>query len=232
MRQALDSGIIQLSMKVRNGESIKDFKSDDALVLPQSAFAENMLTWGDITLCATNATRIALNTTTRRLLGKDNQLITDNEKVINMHNEWDWVSTGGNALTNGCIGYLSNAYTSFLPTPRQLMIPGSRIPIIRAQFKTDLGDDFGEILLDKQCLADGNPLLTSKQKYVAKHKKMAIPFEFTYGYAITCHRAQGSEWDKVLVVEERFPFDKEEHKRWVYTACTRAAKKLVLITKD
>ena len=29
---------------------------------------------------------------------------------------------------------------------------------------------------------------------------------------------------KVLVIEERFPFDKEEHKRWLYTACTRAAK--------
>ncbi len=39
----------------------------------------------------------------------------------------------------------------------------------------------------------------------------------------------GSEWDKVLVIEEKFPFDKEEHKRWLYTACTRAAKKLVLV---
>ena len=42
-------------------------------------------------------------------------------------------------------------------------------------------------------------------------------------------RASGSEWDKVLVIEERFPFDKEEHARWLYTAVTRSAKKLVLI---
>ena len=53
--------------------------------------------------------------------------------------------------------------------------------------------------------------------------------EFAYAYAVTCHKAQGSEWDKVLVLEERFPFDEEEHARWLYTACTRAANKLVLV---
>jgi exodeoxyribonuclease-5 len=61
--------------------------------------------------------------------------------------------------------------------------------------------------------------------------KTSIPYSFTYGYAITCHKAQGSEWDNVLVIEEGFPFDKEEHKRWLYTAATRAAKKLVIIRK-
>ena len=53
----------------------------------------------------------------------------------------------------------------------------------------------------------------------------------TYGYAITCHKSQGSQWDKVLVIEEDFPFAKEEHKQWLYTACTRAAEKLVIIKK-
>jgi ATP-dependent exoDNAse (exonuclease V) beta subunit len=32
-----------------------------------------------------------------------------------------------------------------------------------------------------------------------------------------------------MVIEENFPFDREEHKRWLYTACTRAAEKLVLV---
>ena len=59
-----------------------------------------------------------------------------------------------------------------------------------------------------------------------------IPKEFTFGYAITCHKAQGSEWDKVLVIEEKFPFNKVEHARWLYTAATRASEKLVVITKD
>ena len=53
--------------------------------------------------------------------------------------------------------------------------------------------------------------------------------KITYGYAITGHKSQGSEWNKVLVIEERFPFDKEEHQRWLYTCVTRAAEKLVLV---
>ena len=50
-----------------------------------------------------------------------------------------------------------------------------------------------------------------------------------YAYGITCHKAQGSEWDKVLVFEERFPFSEEEHMRWLYTAITRAKEKLVIV---
>ena len=66
-----------------------------------------------------------------------------------------------------------------------------------------------------------------------KNKNITIepPFDFAYAYAITTHKAQGSEWDKVLVVEERFPFDKEEHIKWLYTAAKRAKKKLVIIKK-
>jgi hypothetical protein len=48
-------------------------------------------------------------------------------------------------------------------------------------------------------------------------------------YAITGHKAQGSQWEKVLVFEENFPFDKMEHARWLYTAATRASDKLVLV---
>lgn len=42
---------------------------------------------------------------------------------------------------------------------------------------------------------------------------------FGYGYAITVHKAQGSQWDKVVIVDEAFG----EKERWRYTAITRAA---------
>ena len=56
-----------------------------------------------------------------------------------------------------------------------------------------------------------------------------VPLEFTFAYAITTHKAQGSSWPNVLVIEESFPFEKEEHARWLYTAITRAEEKLVLV---
>lgn len=48
-----------------------------------------------------------------------------------------------------------------------------------------------------------------------------------YGYAITCHKAQGSEWDDVIVVEDWTP--KDTAARWRYTAATRAKKNLVWV---
>ena len=42
-------------------------------------------------------------------------------------------------------------------------------------------------------------------------------------------RLSGSEWDKVLIYEENFPFDKETHRKFLYTAVTRGAQKIVLV---
>jgi exodeoxyribonuclease-5 len=52
--------------------------------------------------------------------------------------------------------------------------------------------------------------------------------EFTYGYAITCHKSQGSQWDHVTVFNEGACF-REDAKRWAYTAITRAARKLTVV---
>jgi exodeoxyribonuclease-5 len=52
------------------------------------------------------------------------------------------------------------------------------------------------------------------------------PLPFDYGYAATCHKSQGGEWPIVLVLEERCGF-LWEHRRWAYTAASRAQDMLV-----
>ncbi len=51
-----------------------------------------------------------------------------------------------------------------------------------------------------------------------------------YSYAITCHKSQGGQWDKVFVEQ---PYLKEgvnkEYLRWLYTAMTRAKDQLYLL---
>lgn len=234
MRQAADSGIIQLSMKIRNGESITGFDSHDARVYSKSEFTEGMINWADIVLCATNNTRKNINDQARKLLGYTSPLV-NGEKIICNRNYWDAVSIHNNGLTNGCIGYLDNfTYTNTF-VPNFLKVPNSRIPIIKGNFTTEFDDYFGEIKIDKKYFMDEIKFLTSQQEYKMLKNvryKPLIPYEFTYAYAITCHKAQGSEWNKVLVIEEGFPFTEDEHKRWLYTACTRASEKLVIISKD
>ena len=109
------------------------------------------------------------------------------------------------------------------------------MPILCAGFETDNGELYEELDIDYHMMQTGESILDWTNKYkMMKNKRTQhlLPYDFTYGYAITGHKSQGSEWDKVLVIEEKFPFDKEEHKRWLYTCCTRAAKKLVLVRKD
>ena len=101
---------------------------------------------------------------------------------------------------------------------------------------TDDGEDkFSAIPIDYKYLMYNKNSLTTEETYkILKNKNLPIsspPYEFTYAYAITCHKAQGSQWNKVLVTEENFPFDKEEHSRWLYTAITRAIGKVVIIKK-
>lgn len=55
----------------------------------------------------------------------------------------------------------------------------------------------------------------------------------TFAQAVTVHKAQGSQWDRVLVVDESEVTAKYNGpsgaRRWLYTAVTRAAKQVVVI---
>jgi len=53
------------------------------------------------------------------------------------------------------------------------------------------------------------------------------PNPFDYAYCITCHKSQGDEWEKVMVFEQIC--DKWDHKRWAYTAASRAKEKLIWV---
>ncbi len=48
-----------------------------------------------------------------------------------------------------------------------------------------------------------------------------------YAWALTCHKAQGSQWGRVLVIEES-DVAREHARAWTYTAITRAADQVVL----
>ncbi len=52
--------------------------------------------------------------------------------------------------------------------------------------------------------------------------------QFTYGWALTCHKSQGSQWDDLLVFDEGRVF-REDAAKWTYTAITRAAERVVVI---
>lgn len=233
-RQAAESDIIKLSMLIREGKSITGFKGKDAMVLSKSALNTGMLLWADQIICATNATRVALNTQVRQLKGYTKP-IEEGENLICLTNEWNTISDNGNALTNGTIGTLTGVFETYQQYPKYLNIKNNRVPLVGGRFISNNGDDFGNLLLDKQCIIEGVPYLEGIDKYrikkVRKYRN-TIPYEFTYSYAATCWKFQGSSAGKVLGIEEGFPYSRDEHKKFLYTMCTRAESRFVLISKE
>lgn len=231
MRQAQESEIIRVSMDIREGKLIDTFNGSEVKIFNPADFEESMLLWADQVLVATNQTRINLNNTMRRLLGREGGP-QDGDKVICLKNEWDILADNEDPLVNGTIGFLKNSYSTYVNFPR--FLGGHHFDVLQSDFVSDGGALFRDINMDKKMIMTGDKCCDWKTAYTIGRNlnhKNKLPKEFTYGYAVTCHKAQGSQWEKVLIVEEKFPFDKTEHARWLYTALTRAEEKAVIIKK-
>ena len=229
MRQAMDSEIIRLTMGIREGKRLDSFDGKDVKVFDQYQLNTGMLLWADQIICGTNKTRVEINNEMRDLLQRG-KTPEDGDKVICLRNYWDNISNNDNYLVNGTIGYINNVYNSFNVIPP--FFGGQTIDIIYADFTSDTDEEYGELQMDKKQILTGERALDNKTIYrLMRSKKYGslVPMEFTYGYCITGHKSQGSQWDRVLVMEEKFPFNKEEHARWLYTVCTRAIDKLVIV---
>lgn len=233
MRQAQDSEIIRLSMWIREGNPLETFpcQKEQVQVLNQFDIVDGMYSWADQILCATNAKRNSINKIVRNQKGFGEEP-TEGDKIISLKNHWDYASNRGTwALTNGSIGTITNMVKENINLPRYIY--DKPLPILYTTMKLDDGDEFSYMPVDYNSLKNGTPSLDPKQMFLMKKNKNTPdpPFDFSYSYAITVHKAQGSEWQKVLVFEEWFPNIPEEHKRWLYTAITRASEKVVIIKK-
>ena len=233
MRQAQESEIIQLSMAIRENRPIEVFQGKEVQILNKEELNTGMLTWADQILVATNATRVSINAQMRKLLNFGEQP-QDGDKIICLRNYWDCFSDNEEPLVNGTIGILKDSFLTkrYLPSIVKSTDGLSHIDLIVGDFISDSGMYFHSLEMDKKMIDTGEFSLDWKTVYQLNRNPKTRdipPLEFTYGYAITCHKAQGSEWDKVLVIEEKFPFDKIEHARWLYTAVTRSSEKLVLV---
>ena len=232
MRQAAESEIIQLTMKIRNGEDMPFIQGNEVMVVPKKELVTGHLLWADTILTATNATRHSINNQVRSLLSFDGE-INEGETIICKRNYWEDLNDEGDALVNGTIGKVKNIHDSYINIPYYIQNDRYHIPTIMCDITPDGGSDFVCVNMDKDFLLNETPCLDWRTSYrLGKMRNRIgdiIPRQITYGYALTCHAAQGSEWDKVLVLEESFPFNRDEHKRWLYTAATRAAEKLVLV---
>lgn len=186
-----------------------------------------MMTWADQILCGKNITRHNLNDMYRKMKwGYDLSEPIVGDKVICLKNNWDKITETGDALVNGTIGTIDAIATY----PDPWLNPKCLINFTPESYDPeDMRDQtFSNVMIDWKLITTHEPTLNKDNFRL--FPKWLRPEQFDYGYCITTHKSQGSEYDKVLVVEEILK--QTDHARWLYTAVTRAAKKLTLVLKD
>lgn len=231
VRQAAENEIIRLTMDIRAGNVIKGYLGSTVRIVDRNEILKpGFFSWADQIICGKNNTRRIINEKMRRMnfLDRYTEEPLIDDKVICLRNDWDYTNLNGDALVNGLTGIIVNLEYGEGPKENPWM---KRTPIIDFLPDYEDADPFCGIEIDYKLITTGETTIT--RGYNSNWKKIPQafhPHEFDYGYAITCHKSQGSEFDKVIVLEEYLQNEQRgDHARWLYTAATRASQKLIIV---
>lgn len=207
-RQAESSPILRLATRVRNG-FLPDYHNSDLLRVGDrnSLFPEGNVWDFDMILAGRVETVRAINTTMANLYREksgDSQCLAPfvGSRLLVTQNNYKF------GVFNGMLGTV---------TRRHNFICSSEEPDDDPEWWCRVTVDFDEIGVRTFPLSDH-----SWRKRPQRYTRDVVCADF--GYAMTVHKAQGSEWDTVYVRDEPGGWDQV---RWRYTAITRAAKRLV-----
>lgn len=215
-RQARDNPIIRMSMDVREGRGLSFGTYGSSRVLDRSqvdrAELREIVLASDQLLCGRNQTRQSLNAQMRRVKdmsgSPDDRFPIEGDRLVCLKNNRDF------GLLNG--GLWDVQRSEFQLGPK------GKWGHMRLRVKSV--DEPHRSPVDV-CVPEAFFFGTEKDL----HWRDLIGYqEFTYGYALTVHKSQGSQWDNVTVYDEAFVF-REDADKHLYTAITRAADRVTVL---
>lgn len=222
-RQAQDNPIIKLSIMAREkgeipvgiySENVRKLSFED---YDTKEFMNELLeNYNTETLILTgyNNTRVRINNSIRNLLGFEDEFPQPGDRVICLRNN------GKKKIYNGMIGTIERIF------PDHGDWYYAEINMDGVVNRYGIPEPYTGLIYQGQ-FNQKEPLNFTKQR--AKSVKGDL---FDYGYAITVHKAQGSQAKRVILFEERFSqMDEDTWKRWLYTAITRAEEELFVFGK-
>lgn len=201
-RQAADNPIVRLSMLIREGGRLEYGDYGDTRVVPRDGLDPALVTGADQVLVGLNRTRRAYNGRLRQLRGFSGALPQSGEKLVCLRNNRKKGLLNGALFTVKSAGAVRRGKVRLLVESEEAAGKFQRVGVLPQFF--DGGD--AEIPYAQRRDSD----------------------EFDYGYALTVHKAQGSQWDNVALFDESFAF-REHRARWLYTGVTRAAQRLTVV---
>ena len=219
-RQARESAIIRLATMARQGQPI-GFGQYDTFVWKmrkQDVTPEQALRGGQV-ICGMNATRMQLNNAMRRAAGFANGWLPTGpgEKIICLKNQNDLGLINGMFVMLDDIVDEGSLYFSATVTDEegnQISTPGSdgkrgRLRIYKGHFEDHVSFD--------------------RHRHDRDWKEKRLLTEATFGWAITGHKSQGSQWENVIVWDDGLGRSELDRRRWLYTVITRAERGLVIL---
>jgi len=203
-RQAQDNPIIRLSMAVREGGELARGQYGQSRIIGRRDIDAAAILAADQVLVGRNQTRRSYNARIRELKGFTGALPAVGDKLVCLRN--DKVK----GLLNGGTWTVARVAPPRKDLHRYDLVPedeesGQRVVSVAVH----------------PALFDGDP---DALPYPVLKRSDA----FDYGYALTVHKAQGSQWNSVVLFDESFAF-REHRSRWLYTGITRAAEAITIV---
>ena len=202
-RQAQDDPIVRLSMEIRAGNPLTQGQYGETQVVRRDALDPTRVLDADQVLVGRNVTRRAYNARLRERRGFADALPMTGDKLVCLRNN------RRKRLFNGGLWMVKES-------------PKARRQIIRMRLKPD--EDLGERLIKVSVRPE---CFTGTIEEFDWPQRKAYD-EFDFGYVLTVHKAQGSQWDDVVLFDESAAFP-DNRDRWLYTGVTRAAKRLTIV---
>ena len=201
-RQAQDDPIVRLSMDVREGRGLKLGAYGISAVVRRGELDPKLVLNADQVLVGRNATRRAYNQRMRQRRGFESPTPEAGDKLVCLRNN------RRKGLFNGSLWSVKER-------------GATRRRIIKLQLAADEGAGRAvKVSVRPECFTGAIEDL----EWIERK-----PYdEFDFGYVLTVHKAQGSQWDSVVLFDESFAFA-DGRERWLYTGITRAAKQLTVV---
>lgn len=216
-RQKEGSDIITFADNLRNNINNFTIFTDEVKCIRKNQVSTETLLCADQILCCTNAVRNGINKTLREHFGYNEKFPMVGEKIICLKNNWNNFpfTTGGQKNKDY---ELVNGMTGFIEEIKDISLEKNKY-IMKAVFALEFDRKIKYIVnIDLNPFFDLPPFRDNKEEFRDS---------FDFGYAITIHKSQGNQWDKVLVYSNNAFGEKS---RLYYTASTRAAKCLVWVS--
>lgn len=202
-RQAAENPIIAMATAVRERRPLDYGQYGESAVIPVPQFDRDAIDPDrEQVLVGRNATRRRANQRIRRnFLGDPPRLVAPRDKLVCLRNDHQV------GLLNGSIWRAVDAVDG---------ATDDRLDV-------ELTDDDGEGRKLRTSIHTA-PLIVED----VDHWTRQDAHEFDYGYALTVHKAQGSQWPQVTIVDESRVF-RGHAAKFLYTAITRAEQRVTIV---